>query len=425
MKNIIFLWVCFIGLWACSEDKFVSKISEDQVTITFTETEGGSVMRYRIPGNMGIAAIQASYRNEFGEEVCKQASYLTDSIELGGFKTAKENIPVTILLLNEENEKLLVMQKSFRTKTSLAYGLLDKTEVKPYWGGFMMIIDSPKYMEGFANVFYVGTNPMTEKLDTLLLRTFQVEAGADTLYFTLEQQREKNTVIVNTEDVYGHLVRQKVYADVDAYQIEKMNPEKFEILDPENLVLVDEKKAWGPEYLFDGDTKGTKRYQAGNDLKLDYTFMMGPYAVGKYVILDLKEARAVASMRFYGIPYTNVGFYGNWDWEYVNKAPNEITVMASNTPEDESSWKKVGYYKESPTPSESCWAYRTYAWEKRLTSYEALLAADPCYVEVPFEVSPDTYQYYKIIIDSVFDGYSENNYNEYATFHELEVNVKK
>ncbi|WP_181981228.1 DUF4959 domain-containing protein [Butyricimonas virosa] len=426
MKNIILLLVLVFVFLSCQDDEQGFDVMVSDVEIEFNEIAGGAVMRYHIPNNSEIFSIQAEYQNDFGEKVLKQGSYLNDSIILDGFTASRSEVPVHLSLRNERNEVSSAIQMSFNTHASASYAFFEQAEIRPYWDGFMLIYETPRYVDGYANVFYMGTNPMTQKLDTLLLKTFQIEGGRDTLYFPLEQVRDKNTVIVKTEDFKGHLVRQNIWNEVPAYYAEKMEPKNFKIDDPESIVFTDAASAVGWQYLFDGDTKGTQRYRSYRVEDKEFTFVMGPRAIGKHIILDLGENKIVAKMRFYGLLATNNWFNGFiWDNCCANKLPNEVTIMGSNHPENENSWQKVGYYKEPVALSETSWAFRVNDWASRATSYEELVAAAPCFMEVPFVVSEEPYRYYKIVVNSVFTAEYGINSPEYVTFHELEVYSKK
>ena len=426
MRNVGLLMAFMLMIWGCQDDDKTFDVAVSDVGITFRQVGGGAVMYYDIPNNSEIFSIRAVYENDFNEQVLKQGTYLGDSIVLDGFREAKTDVPVWISLQNEHNEESAPVQYLFDTQASASYAFFDHAEVLPYWGGFMLIYESPDFVDGFANVFYMGTNPMTQELDTLLLQTFQIEKGRDTIFYPLEQKRDKNTVIIKTEDSKGHLVRQNIWTDVLSYNVEKLDPTNFEILDPENIIKDDDTYCFGWEYLFDGDTKGTRRYQEDFTIDKDYTFVMGPYAVGKSIILDIKEQKTIGSMRFYAMLYTDKWWGNGWEgYMYANRLPNEITIMGSNNKDDDNSWVQIGHYEESSVLSVDSWAYAANDYQNIISDYETLETTEPCYVEVPFHISEEKYRYYKIIINSIFtvEGFNINRYED-VSFHELEVYAK-
>lgn len=125
-------------------------------------------------------------------------------------------------------------------------------KVSSSWNGFQVIYKSPSVVTGMAHVFYLGTNPMTQQEDTILVTSFPIKLGGDTLNFTLQQERPINTIIVRSEDFHGYRVRQEIFPEIDAFRTEKwpMTPAEFndfglsqESNDSQNSV----------QYLFDGE----------------------------------------------------------------------------------------------------------------------------------------------------------------------------
>ena len=105
-------------------------------------------------------------------------------------------------------------------------------EVLPYGDGFQVKYKVPCAATGLCNVFFIGTNPMTKELDTLLLETFAIEAGENVKYYSLAQKRDMNTVVVKTEDFRGNVAMQKIYEGIASYNVEKLDPSNFEWIDP-------------------------------------------------------------------------------------------------------------------------------------------------------------------------------------------------
>ena len=129
----------------------------------------------------------------------KIASYAYDSLVLDGFNEARNNVPVRVSLLNQSNEASKAMEFTFNTQDSGPVAFFNDIEVLPYWDGFQVKYKVPGAATGLCNVFFIGTNPMTRELDTLLLETFAIEAGENVKYFSLAQKRDVNTVVVKTE----------------------------------------------------------------------------------------------------------------------------------------------------------------------------------------------------------------------------------
>ena len=54
------------------------------------------------------------------------------------------------------------------------------------------------------------------------MKSFPILKGGDTLTFPLAQMREKNTIIVRTEDYRGYRVGQKIWPDIESYISERL-----------------------------------------------------------------------------------------------------------------------------------------------------------------------------------------------------------
>lgn len=420
MKTKILLLLLMFGVFACQNDKPVFDSSIPKENISFKSMDGGAVMYYQIPTDSDIFSIHVTYQDAFGHQVVKERTYMIDSIILDGFSEPRTQVPVWLSFRDKNNVQSSAEQYFFDTKASATYAFFDKAKVSSFWNGFMLEYESPDWVDGFANVFYIGMNSFTGKEDTLLLKTFQIEKGRDTLYFPLEQEREKNTVIIKTEDFKGNIVRQQIWADVLSYFIEKMDTKNVKLLNEEvSRESQDQRLGW--KYLFDGDILGTQRYGTS----FEYTFIAGPNGIGKSLIFDLNVPKIVAKMRLYGYPYSQYGTWNVWYGDYSNHLPNQVTIFGSDDPNDDNSWKKLGYYYESPVIQESSWAWRTSYFAPTINSYEDLLIAKPCYMEVPFTISDIPYRYYKVELNSVFSDTYETNRYEDVTIHELEIYTKK
>ena len=109
-----------------------------------------------------------------------------------------------------------------------------------------------------VHVFYLGTNPLTQKEDTILMSSFPITQQGDTVNFIQKQERASNTVIVRTEDFHGFRVRQEIYPDIDAFRAEQW-PMSASDFNDFGLSRESAKAKTGVEYLFDGELKGLER----------------------------------------------------------------------------------------------------------------------------------------------------------------------
>lgn len=429
-----------LAAWSCkdnADEVFQASISPDK--ISFKPIPGGAVMKYTMPNDQSIDAIRVVYTDVMGEQIVKMGSYLGDSIVLGGFNEAKPEVPISISLLDKHGNASAPILKTFSTQTSIPALFFEKMEVESIWDGIQLRYDVPKEnATGYAHVFYLGTNKLTNKPDTVLIRTFPISGGGDTINMEIKQiGQTANTVIVRTEDFRGYTVHQEILSNLPAYASEKMAYKTdFEFEDPHNLSIENRTAKVGIQYLFDGDTKGTKR-ATGSEYIESFTFIAGKEAVGKDWIITFTEPQIPARLVFYSqLPYR--GFLGEIDGVRVingvveNKLPKEVTVYGSN---DKNEWTKIMYFLESHLVNQGSWADRAMTsintTGKRYTTLAQLEAANPCFLKVESMMTSSTsYKYLKIVINQVLDSANTNptvdqNPGRYVSFNELEVFVKK
>lgn len=446
MKYTLFLFLVIWGITACQDEKdgaFDFTISKE--SFRFKAIPGGAVMYYQLPDDENIFALNVRYVDAQGVACLKVGGYGSDSLIIDGFNAAEEAVPVQISFVNERNEESHAIEMKFATQESAAYAFFNKAEVYPYWEGFQVIYEAPEQVSGMAHVFYLGTNPLTQEPDTVLLKSFPITEGRDTLICELEQKRDVNTVIIRTEDFRGYRVRQKIWENVEAYQVEKMELTENDFIDVENLSLEYNEDKSGIKYLFDGDTKGYQRLQTRQNASV-YTFVAGPGAVGAPFLIDLQQERLPASLRIYGmlkikgLAYTdfddNTGLPESplaivWQGSVVSKMPCAVSVYGGNDKDgDITKWTKLGsFYQEPTTPLNNRWCAKGSSYGFAIDLVEDLDAATPDYIEIQFPATSETYRYLKLVIDDTFDiinlALEAPNPAGYITMHELEVYVKK
>ena len=423
MKNTILILILLLGMWGCSDDDSSAfEASVPRENISFKAVPGGAVMYYNLKGNKDVYSIRARYTDARGKELVIDGSYLSDSLVLVGFNEAKENVPVYLSFLNRELESSGEEEMHFSTEDSAPVAFFNKVKVEPGWNGFSVIYDAPE-ATGYAHVFYLGENPLTHEMDTLWLQTISIAAGGDTLSFSLQQEREYNTVVIATEDFRGYRVKQQIWENVEAYAITQFPSRDIALLDPCNIVVEDETLCLGSKYLFDGDSKGIQRLSVGTPKTQYCTFTTGKNSLGKYWVLDLGEEQIIAKLRMYAAYTYDMRWLG-WLWvsKYFNKLPSEVTIYGSNDMNDETSWVKLAYFYESPLIP---------GWgEKSKTSVnDAVLLerADPIYTDIVCAATQQGYRYIKMVVHDTPhpSDDSDKNKNKVITLSELEVYVKK
>ena len=432
MKNILLWLLLTCGMLACKDDGAVFDASIPRENIKFESIPGGAIMRYVLPEDTDIFAVRAEYKDYKGKQMVKIASYTYDSLVLDGFNTRQENVPVRVSLLNQANEESKAMEFTFNTEDSAPVAFFNNIEVKPYWNGFQIKYKVPKGADlGLCDVFFMGTNPMTQELDTLLLETFAIETGENVKYFSLEQIRDQNTIIIKTEDKRGNIAMEKTYPDIASLNVGKLDPARFELLDPFNLSKEDDDLKLGWKYLFDGDTKGSKKwYEYGDAGMKMYSFLAGPWAVStpekpKYFILDIKKEQQVASFKMYAMLYLRWPTQPlEYRYSYGNKLPNKVTVYASNDEGNDKKWIQVGQFYQSRTAAVP-WAQRAFGvnYAFQLKSDVTFEAAEPCFFTISFSEENPAYRFFKIEFNETFNTIIPNYGNEleYVTLHEIEI----
>ena len=443
MKYTLFLTIILVALFACQDDDSYFDVTPSKELIrSITPLPGGAVIRYRLPEDNRVYAMNVRYQDAHEQEVLKTSGFGSDSLVLDGFNEARKGVKARVTFTDPRGMESNSMEITFDTEDSAPYAFFEKAEIVPSWGGFQMIYEAPGKVNGMVHIYYLGMNPTTKQTDTLLLKSSPILKGGDTLSFELKQEAAANTVIVRTQDYRGYWVKQKVWEHVVSYVADKMDPKDFEFQDVRHLSITNKTEATGVEYLFDGDTKGTRRMISKKDFE-NFTFVAGPRAVGAPFIVDMKEGKIPAKVRIYGILYTGE-YFSNDDWDWgelggiwktacMNKLPCVVSVYGSDEGDpDASSWVKLGKFEQDPDAEvEDRWCERCdHNYELVYGTLEELEEADPAYLEVVIPASEKRFRYLKIVVEDVFNRTWYNwdegdNRDEYVTMHELEIYVKK
>lgn len=449
MRKIALTLILLGLLYSCEKESNIFEVSMQPQGVAFKAIEGGAEMSYVIPNDPKVFAIHVRYKNWMGEDVLKVGGYGSDKIILDGFNKAENSVPVTITLADNNNIESAPIELSFSTLDSAPYAFFDNAKVEPYWGGFQLSYEVPDRVSGMVHVFYVGTNPITHDSDTILVKSFPLVNKEETIVFPLKQVRDKNTVVVRTEDFKGYRVREQVWKDVVSYSKVKYDSEKLSLIDVNKLSVEDDKiDMVGAKYLFDGDSKGEKRmsfaYGKGGTVAEVFTFIAGPKALGKPFIVELSEAKVPASIRIYGMlrmakfSFTNTSskvesnLKSVWNNSYEDKLPCKLTVYAGNNKDgNDDEWVKFGSFEQDRfAKNTDRWSRKTAENSLIIDDISRLRAEEPAFLEVNLKAQSTEYRYLKIVVDDIYSsqfGVNQDNKNnsKYVTMHELEVYVKK
>lgn len=448
MKNNTFFLLLFVfAFFACNDDDNAFHPLKEGLDIKFTPVAGGAMMHYNLPDDSDIFAMNIRYKNWQGMDVLKTCGYSGDSVLLDGFTRKQESITALISFVNQRDEESEALEYSFSTLDSAPWVILDSLKVRPSWNGFQVIYDGPAVATGMAHVFYLGTNPLTQQEDTILMSSFAISSRKDTLSFVQKQERASNTIIIRTEDFHGYRVRQEVYPDIDAFRVEKwsMTAENFNDF---GLSVENETAMTGISYLFDGELKGLKRLEASahtdpllRNGTFEYaTYVAGPRSYGKPMVLDLREPKTPAWVRLYCLyplqakhPVAGVALGEVWNGSYEDKLPCNVSIYGHPSSSDPNAegWVYLGRLNQAPERdmAKDRWCALTRDVESAPKDATELEAQTPIYVDIQLPPVNNTYRYLKMIVNDTFDAVGENdidlNEDEYFTLHELEVYVKK
>lgn len=422
MKRLIYLLFVFAFFAACQEDNAGFETGIVAESVSFKPIAGGAIMYYKLPDDNEVFALRVRYTDAQGNEIMRVGSYACDSLVIAGFDEAQQGVEAKITLCNRQRLESEPVTVTFDTYDSGPVAFFNNVKVEPYWNGFSVVYEGPRSANGYAHVLFAGKNPLTQEPDTLLVESFPITEGMDTLYFSLANPNPTNSVVVRTEDYRGYMVKQQIWTNVESYGVEMLAPTAFNFLDPEGLIVENETQKLGVQYLFDGDTKGVKAFGLGS--RVHSTFVAGPNAVGKPFIVEFKEKKIPASIRIYGMLNLKSFFHLDPIWAngYTGVLPNSVSVYVSDDKEDDASWVKMGSYSEpKDAPKNLRWCYRCVGVDNQyeLKDMASILSAEPCYITVNLPAQKKEWKYMKIVVDEIF----ENQY-DYVTMNELEIFTK-
>lgn len=450
MKKFIYILFTFWVFYSCSDDKFYFEESISVENLSFRPIPGGTVMHYKLPTSTDILYIRVRYKDTFGQDMICSGSYACDSLTLLGFNEERKGVPALVTLCNNDDVESEPVEVTFDTKDSGPVSFFNNVKVTPAWGSISIKYNIPEDVKGMAHIFYVGEDPVSKQADTLLINSFVLNKGMDSLLLTPQQSRPAYDVVIRTEDFRGYMVKEKVWKEVAPLEIEKLNPANFDFHDPENLSTEDPEFRLGKSYLFDEDLKGESCF-AWSGWDNFNTYLAGPNCLGKPLfIIDMKEQKLPAEFRLYAMLYVRSSFpygpmqgyptqpYGEiWTSCYASKVPSNVTVYGSNNMNDDSTWKEIVHFEQDRMiDNESRWCkrcnnggdWRTY----QITSSTALALAEPCYLKLSCPADGNKYRYLKFVVNEVFfsplgweNATNGANYDKYVTIHELEIYTAK
>lgn len=463
MRKIFFFLSVLAVFIACDDDDNGFDVPVEFRKISFEPVPGGAVMRYRLLENMDVFAVRASYRDAYGRNLVREGTYLDDTLLLNGFTEKRIGEPVVLTFLNKNMVESAPVEMTFDTEDAATVALFDNLTVNPFWGGFNVTYSSPNTVEGTVHVFYVGINPHTQQEDHILVGSFPIVEGGDTLNFELKQALDELNVVIRTDDFDGNIVKTQIYEKIDALAIDTLRPDQFKFIYPDFLSIEDEPHQIGLKYLFDGQKKGAnyrKNYQQGDLVKYG-TWIAGPGAFGERFIIDFGEPKVPAMLRGdvflyhgYSYPYKNqhtstevdMFAFEMWSGAYTTRLPCKIKVYATNAenPRTVDLAECVKLYELDDKPNWSnfynnAWCRYSdntnnalhYTKAFKNLSDQAFNEAEPICLEMKCNYLKKAFRYVFFIVEDTYSSgrwandLYEDNPREYISFDELEVFVKK
>lgn len=421
MKNIVYIFVILLTLFACNDEESLYGVKMLESDISFHPFPGGCVMKYNLPKDKDMHLIQATYKNYKGELKTVKGSYVNDSLVLKGFIDANENIPLNVSLIDKFGNVSEVLKLNFSVEKSAPKAFIDNLNVSTYWNGFMVNYNAPEKVDGFAHIAYVGMNEMTQELDTLLIESFQIEEGENNKKYSgyTLPDTDVSTVIVWSEDFDGNIAGKKIFNDIKSVSDEKIINTDFDFI---GSSYEDEEMKVSWKYLFDGDIKGSQRVENGDKNKA-YTFASERYSVPGDWVIDTKEQRVLSRIKLYAslfVTWQMLYPYDIWN-SYDNLLPSDVDVYVSK---DNNNWIKVGdFFQSVGVPRELRWGWPSYDEDNQHENIKQLEEAEPCFLQIEFDYSMEKYRYIKLNVKNTFKEYYNVQRNPYDQFtcHEIEV----
>ena len=451
MKKIIYFLLVLLALTSCKDEEATFQPGIGSEAFSFKPTYGGAIMHYKLPADNDIIGLNIRYKDFQGKEIFRSASAYSDSLELVGFNQAQSNVPAEVRLTKRNGEESEPIAVSFSTEDSAPYSFFNNVKVLSGWNGFTVMTDNKADAKGMAHVFYIGKDPQTNEPDTILVNSFNIKEGKDTLDFALKQKSEVNTIVIRTEDFRGYMVREESYPNIASYNTAQLDPSKFDFYCEKSVEDDDEK--FGAKYLFDGDKRGTTYFDDKKNYEHYHMFMAGPGGCGTPMYIDLHKNIPTAQVRMYAMCNNGSRMFGKNGIHYsifhqmviVDKYPCNVEIYAAKDDHgsagnwDTKEWEKVGSFKQDPDVEPSLrWCKNTFGYSNGpiANTKAGLEKLDSIAFNLNLlcEGQGDGYRYLKVVVNDVFNlstdecsywGVSVLNPAKYFCLQELEVYTKK
>lgn len=448
-KSICLFLIAAIAMvmTSCHDDDnntFQSPVGTE--AFSFEPIAGGAVMRFQMPSDNDITSLNVRYKDFKGDDILRTASVMTDSLLLIGFNEAKQDVPALVTFCKRNGTESDPVSVKFSTLDSAPVSFFDRVKVMSGWNGFSVITDNPTGATGIAHVFYLGKDPISGDPDTLLLSSFRLTEGKDTLVFEPKQQNSVNTIVIRTEDFRGYMVKEKVWTDIASYTTGMLDASEFDFYSDKSVE--DDEYKLGAKYLFDGDKNG-ESYFINVSSPPFYTYLAGPNAVGAPMYVDMRENKITAQVRLYAMVNNAARYYLDiispyreiWHNMMIDKLPCDVEVFGAkddgkgHADWDNKTWVRLGGFSQNcdtePVLRWSAYCQGDSYARDAARSYrdkKQVMEGTPIFMKVGFSADGQDggYRYLKIVVNDVFNHpYINMNIAEYVTFNEMEIYTQK
>ncbi len=221
MKKILLFLMLPALLFSCKGDN----VGDFEVLITpdrfeFESVPGGALMTFELSEEHSeVYQIEAVYANNQGRQIIKNAYVLSGELLLDGMISAG-NVPVTVYLKNNKNERSEPLNLNFTALESFPSLVLkdDNLDVKPYWGGFRIVIDEELELTekttGQIRVSYRGISSFTGQLADIQIGVININDNAYSTRFSPDAsiwQDGQITVVLQSEDLDANIIARREY----------------------------------------------------------------------------------------------------------------------------------------------------------------------------------------------------------------------
>lgn len=455
MKKIIYFLFLALAMTGCKDEDYAFQPSVGSEAFSFKANPGGAIMYYNFPKDNDLMGLNIRYKDYAGKEILRSASALSDSLVLEGFNEAKENVPAEVRFVKRNGEESQPIAVSFSTQDSAPYAFFNHVQVLSGWNGFSVLTDNSSNAKGLAHIYYLGTDPLSGKPDTILIKSFNITEGKDTMNFELKQKSDINTIFIRTEDYRGYMVREEKWDNIASYNTGKLDKSKFDFYFDKSIE--EPTYSFGEKYLFDGELKGLDYYDQYKQNRYDAyqrrnLFLAGPKACGDPMYIDMHNNKLTAEVRIYtplNVRYDWAGdektdnYYALFRNGYlVDKLPCSVDVYAAKDDHDNAgnwetkNWVKVASFEQDPNIETSeRWNANATGNKNYLDTKAEAEKADSVYLSLKLLCNQgEGYRYLKIIVNKTYndiDNYiswqfgTSLNAAKYFIMQEMEIWTKR